>query len=104
MWSWKAFAGVADRDTQLACVALARYGSRTDASTVGAVADELAARLPVQDVLLVANGHYFCLACPCPDAAGVRFDPAVTRSAADSTFAGLVALQFGRLLSIRDLG
>lgn len=68
------------------------YGPRTAAVRVTAVADGLAAQVPVADVLLVTGGQFFCLRCPCPAAAGVRFDPAATIVAARLTMAGEVAL------------
>lgn len=77
-------------------VILVGYGCSKDqeAARVSAVADGLAAHVPVRDVLLVADGRYFCLSCPrpCAEAAGVPFDPAATEAAAQATLAGLVAL------------
>jgi hypothetical protein len=75
-----------------ASVVVIGYGSRTAAPRIRAVADGLAAHLPVVDVLLACDGQYFCLRCPCPAADGVAFDPAATVAAARFTLAGEVAL------------
>jgi hypothetical protein len=75
-----------------AAVILIGYGPQTASSRLAAIGDAVAARVPVTDVLLVGEGRYFCLRCPCPAAAGVRFDPAATASAARATLAGRVAL------------
>lgn len=75
-----------------ASVVLVGYGSSHDGGRVSAVADALGAHVPVGDVLLVADGRFFCLWCPCPAAAGVPFDPAATAAAARATLAGKVTL------------
>lgn len=75
-----------------ASVLLIGYGPRDAGPRVAAVADALAAHVPVTDVLLVADGSFFCLRCPCSDSVGVPFDPASTVAAARATLAGKVAL------------
>ncbi|WP_179277049.1 DUF4192 domain-containing protein [Actinoplanes regularis] len=75
-----------------ASVMLIGYGHRTQSSRVSAIADAVAAQVSVTDVLLVADGEYVCLRCPCREADGVPFDPAATASAARATLAGRVAL------------
>lgn len=93
--------------TQMSAVAviLVGYGSskQQDGERVSAVADALGAHAPVRDVLLVADGQYFCLQCPCPAAAGVPFDPTTTAVAARATLAGRVALASrDQLLALAD--
>jgi hypothetical protein len=88
-----------------AAVILVGYGSskKQDGGRVSAVADALGAHAPVRDVLLVADGQYFCLRCPCPAAAGVPFDPTTTAVAARATLAGRVALASrDELLALAD--
>lgn len=88
-----------------ASVVLAGYGSskQQDAGRVSAAADAVGAHIPVADVLLVADGMFFCLRCPCAAAAGVPFDPAATAAAARATLAGRVALASrAELLALAD--
>ncbi|WP_306211091.1 DUF4192 domain-containing protein [Actinoplanes sp. RD1] len=73
-------------------VLLIGYGPRDAGAQVTVVADGLAAHAPVVEVLLVTEGRFFCLRCPCGDASGVVFDPAATAVAARATLAGRVAL------------
>ncbi len=69
------------------------YGPQA-ARTVSDVACVLAPRVQAVFPLLVADGHYFCLrrGCECPAASGIAFDPRATRTAAQFTVQGLVAL------------
>lgn len=76
----------------VASLILVGYGPPSLTPSVTDIADRLRVHAPVVKLLLVCGDRFFCLACPCPAAGGVAFDPATTLTAVQSTVAGLVAL------------
>ncbi|GAB1690705.1 hypothetical protein KRM28CT15_25080 [Krasilnikovia sp. M28-CT-15] len=84
-------------------VALVGYGPPSVAGQVRAAADAFTGRLRLCAVLLLTGGELFCLGCSCPDTAGRPFDPAATRTAAQATLAGMVALPSrAQLMALTD--